>query len=350
MEDKNRTFDEKILCENNNLEKIIKMLDNIKDRKEIFVAFRKDKIQLYYKMTNILKININKNGVLSISVRDKSKDEKVLNLTKQYEDVVMKLGFNLPRSNSFNTLNLDEVIEKDWNEFFKIVTSYIDELKDGNSELAIQNQYATLYNGKDELYIVDTEFKQYFSNQKEQDENKHLISGKYDMIGLYKSNSKYRIVFIELKANKEACIGIKSGVINHINDMMKYLREYEKNNLNIKNNIKEMIEFNIRNKKTLKLLDSDILDVKKVDFETKPEFWVLYDFGNNKIEKADGKIPYIIDEITECSKKSKIKKIDNIEITDYNCFKKAIKEMNIKFHEGKVNEQKIKLIYENQNK
>lgn len=345
-ENKNRTFKIKLLDKNKNLEKINKILDNIKDRKEIFVAFRNGSIQLYYKMTNIFKININKNEKLSISVRDKSKDEKVKKLTEEYKEIVEKLGFKEIKNNSFSTLKLDEVFEKDWNSFFEIVIAYIDELKLNDSELAIQNQYATKYNGKGELYIVDTEFKQYFSSKEEKDEYKTDIRGRYDMIALYNEKNKYKVVFIELKSNEKACINVDSGVINHIYDMNKYLNEYEKNTLNIKENTKEMIEFNLETKTTLKLLDFKSLDVNEVDFDIKPEFWVIYDFGNNEIKKYDNEIPYIYEEI-EKYKKSK-NKGKNLVNKNHEDFEKTIKNMRIKFFVGNISEnelQEIKMDY-----
>jgi len=167
-----------------------------------------------------------------------------------------------------------------------------------SSELQVQGEYMTRYNFTNskfkDLYMVDMEF---ILSKKVEEKIGSTVDGRYDMIGLYKTDSdKYKLVFIELKSKKNAIIddenkkeqGKKtSGINSHIEDMDKFLTIYNNENSWLKDllskNINTIIE--MKGEQNLKLFEG--LDTSLIDYDN-PEFWLLFDMvDETKIDNVD---------------------------------------------------------------
>lgn len=306
--DKNRYFcyeclsDEKKKLLKSVVRKVKSYNESAKDEDKIFIAFRAaGKIDFYSNMRAVFTIKINSGNYKSILIlrnRRRTLEEKdskrypnyqEINVaTKNFKEAIERnTHFKTKRKdkNDFEELSyekrkLEDITDTEFDIILEKAVRYIKYLQLDKSELAIQNLYATKYNGKNELYIVDSEFVQYFEDDTVRKNNKD-IKGRYDMIGI----NRGKLVFIELKVNKNACVDSSASIDKHIINMRDYLKRYNENELNIKSNISSMTKNTIDLRKKLGILEENVRLIEN-SFDS-PEFWILYDSPDETKEEIE---------------------------------------------------------------
>lgn len=305
-----RDIDDEYLSKNiNNIRYFIERL-NEKDNRDIFLGIRHKKFTFYYMGRELLSFSFENDKIIIITRTEFENKEQ---LNKEYEQIMN----NIPLIRNHGTTRETCLVRKkgkkyiieqdDYKKYSKkeLISYLFKELKtllqkyyekNDHKELPIQGKYCTNYNNMNgNLYIVDMEFtlpKKAFSKLDKKP------NGRYDMIAFHNVNGKHKLVFIELKIKKSACIN-KSGINAHIDDMDGFLMEYNKKDSLLKDmmirNIKRIIEI----KSKLKLI-ADIKNFDDFDFDN-PEFWILLDMENDKkinsikdIEKMIGESIFLV--------------------------------------------------------
>ncbi|MDF9867116.1 hypothetical protein OKW22_000677 [Bacilli bacterium PM5-3] len=334
MAEKNltRTFNKDIFIENKqNLNILIKA---IKKDKELYMAFRTDKIQIYYHLRLCMTIYMKDN--IAIKLRDLSAGNTEFN---------NDLKNNLPtfyinnKPKSIDLLSLQNLTINDYSDIFNIIKNALDKYYiNTKTELMVQQDYVIKYNNLDNLYILDTEYQEPFNN--DIDRKASTIRGRYDMIALKKIDEKhYKLIFIELKINKSACIDKKSGIINHIVDMVNYLKQSD---LSLhKENIKFHLDMKYEMQFLKEKINNDFIDYKN------PEFWILYDNSVSVFVENEYDIKNLICEEIKATapQKKGLKKYagENTYFENYDDVIKYIKNTTnpIRFFKGNIIENEL---------
>lgn len=300
-----------------NLHQIRKWTERInqKENKDIFLGIRDDRLTFYYMGRELFTIHIQREKI-SIETRSlfgghsakaqalNSKFISIIshiplvrNYGKERSELDATCGkkgnkFTIEFDNSYSVYEVCNYLIKNFKELLN--EKYDQKIGDlATLELPVQNLYLNKFgSGTDDLFIVEMEFilpKEFKKRLVDKD-----IEGRYDMVALYKNH----LVFIELKVNKEACLdnpnNDSSGIQSHIEDMTRFLEEYNRDGL-LKKEFSETVKNMITTRRKLKLLKFDI-DVDAIDFD-RPDFWILLDMKDGTkidfiedIEKFTGSI------------------------------------------------------------
>lgn len=291
-----------------------------KDMKKIFLGIRDNRFTFYYYGYALLNITM-KDNKLVIITRDEFRSDEEAN--KDYAEAMKKIP--LVRNYEKDRIEISahkvdkhyEIYESDYiqpelksktysiktlmsylfTELMKIMEKHFKFQE--KTERAIQNRYMTEYNPHDEIYVIDMEFCLPGAIQKKLQKTIH---GRYDMIALkHLKDNNYKLVFIELKSKKIACLGT-SGINSHIKDMKEFLEEY-KNNADLKNEFKAFVQETLNIRSELKLIPK--IDYN-IDYDT-PEFWLLFDMIDNTDCSSVEKIEAIIKENLSCKNEEFLK-------------------------------------------
>lgn len=286
-----------------NLRQIRKWTERInqKENRDIFLGIRDDRLTLYYMGRELFTIHVQKEKLVietrslfgGHSVKAQALNSKFISiisripLVRNYEKERSELDathakkgnkFIIEIDNSYSAREVCNYLIRNFKELLN--EKYDQKIGDlATQELPVQNLYLNKYgSGKDDLFIVEMEFilpKEF--KERLVDKN---IEGRYDMVGLYKNH----LVFIELKVNKEACLDNpnkdSSGIQSHIEDMTRFLEEYNRDGI-LKKEFSEAVKNMIATRRKLKLLKLDI-DVEKIDFDH-PDFWILLDMKDKTV-------------------------------------------------------------------
>ncbi len=272
-----------------------------------FVAFRTqpNRISIYYKGREAIalipkkkdKWMIRPRGLSSTKIENSPK--KAINVA--YEEALLKNGFR------FNQQKMEPGV--DYIPMLEAATIFLDKYyKDSEEEKTIQNDIACRYqkfrickDGKHTLLCVDQEYNQCFENTKEKEDSG--ILGRYDLLMLEKISSKYKLIFVELKSNLDACINGSSAVINHVSDIEYFFEQYARDAYSARTIMEEGIMFALERKRTFGFIDEEITK-DMIDF-AHPEFWILYDMVDKAKEiepKSKGDVEALVDREVERAK------------------------------------------------
>ena len=291
-----------------------------KDMKKIFLGIRDNRFTFYYYGYTLLSITMKNNQLIIITRNEFSSDAEA---NQEYAEVMKKIPLvrNYKKEKieiSAHKINKHyEIYESDYIQpelksktySIKILMSYLfTELMkimekhfkfQEKNERAIQNRYMTEYSPNDDIYVIDMEFCLPGSIQKK---IQKTIHGRYDMIALkHLHDNNYKLVFIELKSAKKACIG-KSGINSHIKDMKEFLDEF-KNSSDLKNEFEDFVLETLNTRKELKFIPNiEYL----IDYDN-PEFWLLFDMIDNTDCSSVEKIEKIIKENLSCKNEEFLK-------------------------------------------
>jgi len=258
-------------------EKLKPIISKIKeDCDNYFLTFRNNRLTIYYRGLFLLDIKI-KNKKMYVSLRKESStetNEVILANNKDYLTKLKEAGLII------NDKIIDiEVDAKENVDFINIGATWIDNyLQDKVNEKTIQSDISCKYqNINDNLICIDTEYVEKFSNGKTIKEESN-VKGRYDFIFLKKENSekensKFKVLFGELKANKAACTDYTTGILNHVNDMNAFLESYKNNEYGTQDKIRNSILFALKTKYKLGL----IFEIKEdaIDFSN-PKFALIF--------------------------------------------------------------------------
>ena len=86
-----------------------------------------------------------------------------------------------------------------------------------------QKLFTDIFIGGENCFAYDLEFSQKYPN-KEYKKTNNIESNQPDMLGIRDTGNGFILVFIEVKSLKSACQG-DSGVLKHLNGMLKYIDE-----------------------------------------------------------------------------------------------------------------------------
>ncbi len=268
------------------------------NRDDIFLGIRNDRLTFYYMGRELFTLYFEGEELwLKTRKRFTGESAKAENLNAKFERIMA----NIPLENKHTSKVFDAtpslkgdcyylnsrpipdgrysilVIAEYLLKNLKVLVSEYYDCKTGTkatAELPVQNLYLNSFsNPLDDLFIVEMEFT--LPKKLKEKIGKPNISGRYDMIGLYKN----KLIFIELKVNKSACLEKKSsskssGIISHIADMEEFLEEYNKDGL-LKKELKTSLKNMIKMRQDLKLINT-YYDPETIDFDN-PEFWILLD-------------------------------------------------------------------------
>lgn len=261
------------------LEPIFGYIRENKDK--YFVAFREGIITIYYKKRVLISLKPESKDKWTIYRREffktKSKNPQIVkefeDLKNEFEDNLKSIGFGKGKQ---WTMNLEKAKNRDYENLIEATKKYIDKRFEGKDiEETIQGKIACKYQSWNNDYLcVDMEYAQSFDNAQEQKDSR--IKGRCDYIFLKKeTDTKYKLIYIELKSKKSSCTGYTSAIIDHYSDMMFYFKNYKNKNdpWKIKETIKAGVKFAVKRKVDLKLIDSDISDY--IDFDN-PEYRILF--------------------------------------------------------------------------
>lgn len=277
-----------------------------KEFKDIFLGIRNNRFTFYYYGRELLTMDFNYKNFDDVVIRTRKEFGNNTELNNKLKEVVS----NIPLIRNYDTVegSIDISSSKNGGKYILNTTDLkgysvkdacvyllrgikdvVRERYNGviSSELQVQGEYMTRYNFTNskykDLYMVDMEF---ILSKKVEEKIGSTVDGRYDMIGLYKTESdRYKLVFIELKSKKNAIIddekkkeqGKKtSGINSHIEDMDKFLAIYNGEDSWLKKllveNINAIIE--MKGEQNLKLFKG--LDTNLIDYDD-PEFWLLFD-------------------------------------------------------------------------
>jgi hypothetical protein len=312
-----------------NNEIVVKILSSL-EIKKYFLAFRTspERMTIYYKGLIVCELiynhHLKKTFILPRKFSN-SKNNSIVKINQIYQNELAKYYSN----GKFENIVLDNL--QIFNEILiageKFLDSFFDtHYKNRIKEKIIQQEIACQYQYNEDFMCVDLEYNQCFNNMAEKNSNE-TIKGRYDFIILKKMVANvYKIIFVELKSNINACTDYFTGLINHKYDSIGFLDAYN-NTLNneIKRTIDSGILFTVKQK-----LNKDII------LDDTPEFAFLFNMvpeEKNKTPKTYNDIFKLIDKEIVKAKNTKsvdsINKINNDKIID-NTYSKRDIDNNLK--------------------
>lgn len=277
-----------------------------KNKDKYFVAFRNGGITVYYKKRVLIALKPKSIDEWKIYKREKFTTESD-KFKQKFDDINTTFKEYLDRIKFSNGERIDLQDFKKYEKLIDKTKDIIDEylevrFKGKEVEETIQCDLACKYQDNDDLLCIDTEYAQSHKNQKEKDDSD--IEGRYDFIFLKRKDGtdKYKLIFVELKSAKSACTHRTSGIINHCSDMEIYLDNYNEKG-KVKSIMDEGVRFAVKAKKDLGLIQSSI----NVDFDDKPEFWILFKMveGEKRVITIDDVEKLIKDEINSAKRTKK---------------------------------------------
>lgn len=297
MADKSRTIDWEKLYNEELLKPILDYVVENKDK--YFIAYRDGKIIIYYRGLKTITLRPESKDNWFITPRSKSghnpektgckPNERILSANDKYLKALFKGNFSEKEKSMLKG--------KDYTELLKLASEFInDYYGEKETEKTIQGEIACKYQSWNNDYLcVDMEFAQPFDSAQEQKDSG--IKGRCDYIFLKKeTDTKYKLIYIELKSKKGSCTGYTSAIIDHYSDMMFYFKNYKNKNdpWKINETIKAGVKFAVKRKVDLKLIDSDISDY--IDFDN-PEYRILFKMTEGENQPTTKKeIEALIDE------------------------------------------------------
>ena len=251
--------------------------------KKIFITFRTapERISFYYKGREAFCLlpeydEKTRKNIWYIRFRNysSSKNMKYLKINSEYSTKLCEANISAGQKVKINLADLEK-----YKILIRATIDFLNAYYIDDEEKTIQNKIACRYQGweensnGDKLLCLDQEYNQSFisTNAKEESD----ITGRYDLIMLKKENdTKYKLLFVELKSDIGACTDYISGIINHISDMEAFLDSYKKDLFGSKTIMMNGILFAIERKEHFGFIPEDI--GKYINFEN-PEFWLLFD-------------------------------------------------------------------------
>ena len=214
--------------------------ENYKDKDELFLAFRKNYINIYYKGEPIVLLETKDNFKTAI-------------ISKNYLDT------------NENRLDFDKFQGK-----YETIKTYIDNMNDKEREVQQDLIYRNNLNRKSNWVCVDMEYQHRRKNA--QDGKK---SGEFDIIAV-STGEKHRIAIIELKVGSGA-FSSSSGLSSHAKEWKYFLEN---------NRYEQLLDGVVKIIKNNNFLYDDypIKNYEKVSYEKKPEFYYLICSGNENME------------------------------------------------------------------
>lgn len=288
--DKSRTIDWEKLYNEELLKPIFDYV--VKNKDKYFIAYRDGEIIIYYRGLKTITLRPKSKENWSIIPRKRSKTktkDQYIKISDDYEKALKDNGFNRTKESMLKG--------KDYTVLLKLASEFInDYCGEKETEKTIQGEIACKYQSWNNDYLcVDMEYAQSFDNAQEQKDSR--IKGRCDYIFLKKeTDTKYKLIYIELKSKKSSCTGYTSAIIDHYSDMMFYIDKYKNENdpWKIKETIKAGVKFAVKRKVDLKLIDSDISDY--IDFDN-PEYRILFKMTKDEKQPTTQKeIEALIDE------------------------------------------------------
>ena len=250
----------------------------------IFLGIRTNCIQGYYngqKMFTLYLNGINERFEFNKLGRAKELNskgeinEKGIILNKLRKEFTRKTNKIVKKFFLDNKFNYDD---------FQLAVKEYKNFIDKNNEISpipektIQiRDYASKYKYKNNcaLFFIDVEYAKSYLNDDDKKKYKDEFGcGRCDFIALYRdASSIYNVAYIELKSRRSAING-DSGVISHINDMDKVLRNYTKQPNNDTPSEKMVLSKLVES--TKKIYDIDDIEIC---FDN-PKFYILFDAGS----------------------------------------------------------------------
>ncbi len=259
----------------------------------IFIGFRKGKITFYYKGRETISLILDSENI-KIKIRDLFKAKDISSNYVKHNSLNEKAIESLSdyyneNSKSFNNISLKNLVDDNGDiildKVIKIIKTTI-EMLDGyygsdeqTEEKTIQNKIACNYQIWNNSYLcIDQEYNEKSNNKQEKDESN--VTGRYDLIFLQDVGNKIKLLFVELKSTRKASIDLTTGNVNHLFDMIEFIKVYKDDNFKTREIIENSIKFILERKNAFGYIEE--VDFNKIDFDN-PEYIIMYDVTTKDI-------------------------------------------------------------------